>query len=191
MYQDGFRRARIMRVFYNSVNTGNAAVISNGTNFAGLVNRWIEIDVDGAGAPQRVTFQHGDFADPNAPTAAEVVAVLNAGLTGATASALADGRVQVESDTTGGASQITIGVGTANAIFGWPQGFDVDASLDGAILPTYDTEDLPADISLWTYVAATEAYTRIVPLVTEVQDYNGGTVFLPGAAAIRCAKVVF
>lgn len=194
-YQDGFRRARDLLVFYKNAAAIASTIISNKTNFAGIVGRSLSLAVDAAPTVFiPCDFRHGDFANANAPTGAEIIAVINSatrGIAGVTASVLADGRIQIVSDTTGTVSALVIGKGTANELFGWPMGMVVDASEDAVVIPVYTREDLPADISVWTYVAASQSLTRVVPLVTEVQDIDGGTITLVSINAIHAARIRF
>jgi len=90
-----------------------AATIVGDTFPAALVNgAQMTVAVDG-GAPQTVTFNATDFADINAATAAEVAAVLNAQVSGLTASVV-DGRLVMQSNTSGAASSLAIADGLSS-----------------------------------------------------------------------------
>lgn len=66
----------------------------------------LAIAIDG-GAPTTITFTAGQFADINNATAAEIAAAINGTLTGGTARAV-DGRVVIESSSTGAGSQVRL-----------------------------------------------------------------------------------
>jgi uncharacterized phage protein gp47/JayE len=107
---------------------GQTALINSGNlspyNFSAIgASPWLlTIIVDGKTAnPQTVTFSSGDFANPAAATVAEVVAVINAQLAGATALAInSNTQVRIASNTLlSASSQINITGGSANnAIYG-------------------------------------------------------------------------
>ena len=190
----GIRRARDLTLFFQSKSDEAAAILSIGTNFAGLVGRNLLIKVDEASVFQEVKFVNDDFVNPASPTAAEVVTKINSATTGITAAAEADGRVSITSDTVGGASRLRIGKGTANALFGWPEGWDVDASTNGAVLTTYDESDLFPPITVrHGYAVSTKVFTRIVPTTGEVMDFDAETLTMPHgvSATWHCWRILF
>jgi len=75
------------------------------------------VKVDG-GSEQTATFNTGDFADIDNATAAEIAAVINTDITGATAED-AGGKVWIETDTEGTGGSIQVTGGTANAAIGF------------------------------------------------------------------------
>jgi hypothetical protein len=79
----------------------------------------LKLTIDG-GSEQTISFVNGDFVNPAAATAEEIVTKINASLTGATAS----GTVTVAITTTslGFNATIVIGAGTANSIIGFTTG---------------------------------------------------------------------
>lgn len=196
---DGARRARDLLLFANVASAGAATILSRGKVFHTLVNTHLIVYVDegASGTPIRVNFNNpDDFANPANPTVAEIVTVLNANAAfaaAATASAAADGRLQIVSDTTGTVSQLVIGNGTANPVFGWPEGFDVDSSDAAIAVPVYKPEEEPpAQIDIWTYDIANETFTRVVDSTGEVQDYDGELVTIAAAAAaVHCFRIRF
>ncbi|MBI4880129.1 MAG: flagellar hook-basal body complex protein [Planctomycetes bacterium] len=88
--------------------TGTAATITGTSSapFALSDGDSFSVQVDG-GPPQTVTFHASDFVNIGAATAAEVAAVINAAISGVTASDAA-GVVKLSSDTIGTASQIKL-----------------------------------------------------------------------------------
>lgn len=98
--------------------TANAG-ITNGTaeTYALVDGQTLTVSVDGGG-DQTATFNTADFALIGAATAAEVAAVIDADITGA--SAVAAGTfVRIESDTVGTGTSIQVTGGTANATLGF------------------------------------------------------------------------
>lgn len=95
-----------------------AQVVSEGTGTYALANgQTLTVKIDG-GAVQTVTFQAGSFISIGAATAAEVAAVLNAALAGASA-AVEHGdstALFIRSDRRGGDSRVQVTGGTANAV---------------------------------------------------------------------------
>jgi flagellar hook-associated protein 1 len=86
--------------------------------FALANGQTLSIAVDG-GSAQTITFNSGDFADITAATADEVAAAIDAQLSGASAS-VSDGRIVIQSDSTGATSSllVTDGTGTPAATLG-------------------------------------------------------------------------
>lgn len=110
----------------DTIVTPAAGLLSNAAQFTenqepfALANgQTLIVEVD-EGAAQTVTFLSGDFANIAAATAAEVRDVINAALTGATAEALADGSVELQSDTAGTGSALRI-AGSGNFALGFPR----------------------------------------------------------------------
>lgn len=77
----------------------------------------LTLSVDGA-ADDTATFNTGDFSDIGAATAAEVASVINADITGVTASD-ASGSIQILSDTAGTGGSLRVTGGTALAALGF------------------------------------------------------------------------
>lgn len=192
-YGDGLRRPRDLYLYYIGDDASPATILSAGKNFSGLVGRTLKIKVDEGTSFLSVSFDEDDFADPNLPTAAEVAAAIDAGIAGIAATAAADGRVQIASDTDGGVSRLRIGDGSANAIFGWPQGLDVDCSTSSLTIPTYAEELFPPDVTKWTYTISTQLYEKIVPVVGETWDYDGKLLTVPHTvdAVVHCVHIAF
>jgi len=99
-----------------------AAVItsSNSEPFGDFTGgKTLKLTING-GSEQTISFVNGDFVDPAAATAEEVVTKINASLTGA----LASGTVTVAITTTalGFNASIVVGNGTANSILGFTTG---------------------------------------------------------------------
>jgi hypothetical protein len=88
-----------------------------GVSFSGLASATFKLTVDG-GSEQSVTFGSGI---PDIIDAADVVAILNSGITGMTASD-SSGYVKLTSATTGSSSSLEIGAGTSNSTLGFVQG---------------------------------------------------------------------
>ena len=101
--------------------TGSGAISSaatltgSGATFAALPATVFNVAVDG-GANQPVTFAATD------DTAAEAAAAINAQTTGLTATVTPAGTIQITSDTSGAAAQLTVAAGSANAILGFAVG---------------------------------------------------------------------
>lgn len=74
----------------------------------------LTVSIDG-GAVQTVNFVDGNFATPAAATAAEVAAVINAQLTGASVEVTDTDKVTITSDRMGTGSGVNVTGGTANA----------------------------------------------------------------------------
>lgn len=193
------RRPRDVKFFFISKSDGTATLISRGTNFAGIVGRTLIMQADEIATKRYCKFTEDDFVTPTAPTVAEIVTKINktAALGGLgaefTASAV-DGFLQIVSAVTAGASRLRVHDGTANEIFGWPNGLDIDASAQTAVLPTYTTEEHPPQVDRWTFVTATQVYTRVVPTTGETVDANieGASLSIPGAVtAITCVHIRF
>jgi hypothetical protein len=100
----------------------DAASVATGTqetwDFSG-VPLTLTAKVDG-GSEQTITFVTGDFATNSAATADEVVARIDADLTGGEAYKDASGAVVAGTDTTGDSGSIQITGGTANSILSFP-----------------------------------------------------------------------
>lgn len=192
-YGDGIRRGRSLTLYCIADQDAPATILSSGTQFGSLVGRELKIKVDEGTTWLSVMFDEDDFADPMDPTAAEVAAAIDAGIAGIAATAAADGRVQIASDVDGGASRLRIGDGTANPVFGWPQGLDVDASANVVTVPTFTEDRVPPSVDHWTYTIATQLFERIVPLVTETWDKDGKILTLPHAvdAVVHCYHIAF
>lgn len=99
------------------------------------------VSVDG-GAPQTVTINALDYANPGTASADEVAAALNNQLTGASASVV-DGRIVLKSGSSGAASSLTITdtIGTPSAALGFPAaatGTDVPVAVTVTGAPTGD-----------------------------------------------------
>lgn len=193
------RRPRDVKFFFISKSDGAATLISRGTNFAGIVGRTLVMLADEGTVKRYCKFTEDDFVTPQSPTVAEIVTKLNkavaSGGLGAefTASAV-DGFLQIVSATTGTVSRLRVYDGTANEIFGWPNGLDIDVSAQTAVLPTYTTEEHPPQVDRWTFVTSTQVYTRVVPTTGETVDANieGASLSIPGAVtAITCVHVRF
>lgn len=86
----------------------------------------VDVEVDG-GAVQQVAMVDADFVDMAEATAAEVIAVLNAWLTGATASVDA-GRIRITTDQHGAAGSIRV-TGEPTVIGGLADSFDFPTGL--------------------------------------------------------------
>lgn len=86
----------------------------------------VDVEVDG-GAVQQIAMVDGDFVDMARATAAEVIAVLNAWLTGATASVDA-GRIRITTDQHGAAGSIRV-TGEPMVIGGPADSFDFPTGL--------------------------------------------------------------
>lgn len=96
----------------------SASITSGNTEtFALSDGQTLTVSVDGGG-DQTATFNTGDFGDIANATAAEVAAVIDADLTGASAAASA-GAVVITSDLTGETSSLQVTGGTANAALGF------------------------------------------------------------------------
>jgi hypothetical protein len=93
----------------------------NSETYALVDSQDILVSVDGAGA-QTITFLTAEFAAIGTATAQEVVNVINAKITGASASVAAGPAVTITSDTKGTGSSIEITGGTAAAAFAFPAG---------------------------------------------------------------------
>ena len=117
-----------------TVNGAVASVTSSNDQTYVLVNGMtLEVSIDG-GEAQTATFETADFVDIGAATAAEVAAVLETDILGAT-STDASNYVKIASDTVGLSSSVQIVGGTANAILG----FSTDEATG-----TGDAQDLSA-----------------------------------------------
>jgi hypothetical protein len=88
--------------------------------FSGLVGQTFNVTLNG-GIEQSVTFSNGNFANPNAATAAEVVTVLNTNITGMAAFA-SGGHVVLQTTAVGNSATIQVGAGTSNSILGFLSG---------------------------------------------------------------------
>lgn len=98
--------------------SANAAQFSRNQAPFDLANgETVVVSVD-EGADQTITLDAADFSAISAATATELANAINAGLTGATATALADDSVVIVSDTNGPGSAIRVR-GTANRAIGW------------------------------------------------------------------------
>ncbi|MFG0316027.1 MAG: flagellar hook-associated protein FlgK [Planctomycetota bacterium JB042] len=122
--------------------SGSATAVGDGSFPVALTpGDQFTVAVDG-GAPQTVTINAIDFANPAAATADEVAAALNAQLTGATASVV-DGRIVLSTGSTGAASSLAIvdSVGAPAAALGLPAaaaGTDVPVEVTVSGTPTGD-----------------------------------------------------
>lgn len=94
----------------------SAAALTNQNNATyGLADGdTLTVQIDG-GSTQTVTFHSSEFVDISAATAAEVVAVLNASLVGASASVASGPKVTITSDKKGTGSSVHVTGGSANA----------------------------------------------------------------------------
>lgn len=92
----------------------------------------LDAEIDG-GATQVVTFNLVDFVDIANATAAEVVAVLTANISGATASRISS-RVALRSDVAGDLSSIEITGGTAATAFSFPNGLHTGPEANQALM---------------------------------------------------------
>ncbi|MBI1849932.1 MAG: flagellar hook-associated protein FlgK [Planctomycetes bacterium] len=103
---------------FGSVHGTITSTATPGSTFALANGNTLSVSVDG-GASQTVTFNSGDFADISQATADEVAAVLNAQLTGTSAS-VSNGKVVLASLTSGPSSSLAItdGIGTPAATLG-------------------------------------------------------------------------
>lgn len=73
----------------------------------------LTVKIDG-GSTQTITFVDGNFAVPSAATAAEVAAVINAQIVGASSLVTSTDKVTIKSDTLGTGSHVEVTGGTAN-----------------------------------------------------------------------------
>lgn len=193
---EGMRAARDLIFYFISKSDGAATLISRGTNFKDIVGRTLTLYADGGTTAISVKFVEGNFAAPTSPTVAEIVTALNANTAFAaafTASALGDGRLQIVSDTTGTVSQIVVGNGTANPVFGWVQGLDIDVSDQTIAVPVYSPEEeMPPLVERWVYTVSTQLYEKIVPTTSETIDYDGEVLTIPGAVTtVGCVRIAF
>lgn len=100
-------------------NGSRAAVLGGGAGPYPLADgQTLTLRVDG-GLEQAIVFSSADFADIANATAAEVAAVINAGLDGGRATA-PGGIVRVASDTEGTLSRVQVTGGTANTALAFP-----------------------------------------------------------------------
>lgn len=111
----------------DALDTSPAALITGVSEPFALADLdTFEIEVDG-GTAQQVQFMTADFADITMATAAEIVAVLNAALTGVTADDQG-GAVRLISDTIGASSSLHVVDGTSLPALSFPDvqvnGFD-------------------------------------------------------------------
>jgi uncharacterized phage protein gp47/JayE len=172
---------------------GQTAIINSGNispyNFNAIGGGpWtLTLVVDGKTAnPQTVTFSSGDFANPSAATVAEVVAVINAQLAGATALAINNStQVRIASNTPlSAASQIHITGGTANnATYGLNFsttpviGTNGDYTLNRELGTIQLNSPLPANVD----VSAGSLYTRAKLRASLPENYvvsNGQTLVI-------------
>jgi len=100
--------------------TAASQTSGNTEPFALADSETLLVDIDGAGA-QTITFLTAEFVSIGAATAAEVAAVINAKISGASASVSA-GAVVITSDTQGTDSSVEITGGTAAAALAFPGG---------------------------------------------------------------------
>lgn len=109
----------------------------------------LDVKVDGETTPQTVTFVPADFADINAALATEVVAKVNASLTGAVADVDGDAVRIVSDSTVMGTTSIEITGGTAKDKFGFdgrrygPRCLGVTKGTGAEKQTATDTIDLP------------------------------------------------
>jgi hypothetical protein len=95
---------------------------SGAENFAIVNNQNLTVSIDG-GAVQTITFLTAEFVSIGAATAEEVSAVINAKITGATATVTGGGtRVTITSDRRGTGSSVNVTGGTANGVLGFTTG---------------------------------------------------------------------
>lgn len=92
----------------------------------------LNVDVDGGGV-QVVTFFTADFVDIAAATADEIVAVLSANLTGATATRIVN-RIDLKSDVVGETSSLEITGGTAASVLAFPSGVHTGPEASQALM---------------------------------------------------------
>lgn len=123
------------------------------------------VAVDG-GSPQTITFNTGSFADIANARADEVVAVINAQITGATASVASPGAPQILSDETGKGSRIEITGGTAAALSMSELAWKASLLLDGVerasrILRPGETQELADMAGNLATAAAVEVRFRL------------------------------
>lgn len=82
----------------------------------------LTVSING-GATQTITFVDGNFADPANATAEEVAAVINAGISGASASVTSGGtKVTITTDRKGTGASVNVIGGTANALLAFTTG---------------------------------------------------------------------
>ncbi len=141
--------------------------LTNGSSLTVAVN---------GGAPQTVTFNSGSFADISNATAAEVAAVFNAQVTGASASVV-DGRLVIRGNTEGATSSLTIndGPGSPVVALGLPAG-TVGGS-DAAV--AVRTRGIGADgvDHVYTFEPLSDGKIGVTPdLKVAVKDENGELV---------------
>ena len=98
--------------------TAETLTSANTETYALSNGQTLTIEIDG-GSAQTVTFLTGEFVSIGAATAAEVAAVINAKLSGASAGTSA-GAVTITSDTRGTSSSVDVTGGTASAAFAFP-----------------------------------------------------------------------
>jgi hypothetical protein len=91
---------------------------ANAETYALVDGQTLTVKVDD-GAVQTATFNTADFVDIANATAAEVAAVIDGDITGATSFEIS-GKVRIESDTDGPGSAIEVTGGTANTALGFP-----------------------------------------------------------------------
>lgn len=95
---------------------------SGAENFAISNNQTLTVSIDG-GPVQTIAFLTGEFVSIGAATAEEVAAVVNAKITGATATVTGGGtRVTITSDRRGTGSGVNVTGGTANGVLGFTTG---------------------------------------------------------------------
>lgn len=99
----GFFRVIVANAAAKLVGDAETYVLTDGMT--------LTLSVDG-GADDTATFNTGDFSDIGAATAAEVASVINADITGVTASD-ASGSIQIVSDTAGTGGSLRVTGGTA------------------------------------------------------------------------------
>lgn len=164
-----------------------------------LVDRVLELYVDGSTSAISYRFQKTDFVDIENPTLAEVVTALNADTAFATyitASAVL-GMLKLESNTSGTVSQVVVGAGDANFIFGLLEGADCDISGNTLKFTVgYQKESLtaPPVFEVYSYDTSTGVATKMdiaSNYTLTISTVSGLVTLTQGGSAITAILVMY
>lgn len=164
-----------------------------------LVDRVLQMYVDGSTSAVSYRFKKADFADIENPTLAEVVTALNADTVfgaGITASAEL-GLLKLVSKTSAGTSQLKVGSGDANFILGMLSGLDCDISANTLVFTVPYTEEsltVPPVFEVYSYNTSTGLATKVDIASTytlSISTVTGVVTLTQGGSAITALVVMY
>lgn len=140
---------------------------------------------------KEIKFLASHFADPDAPTLAEIVAAINATLdddaTPTVASAGAQGNLVITGAAAGATASLTVGAGTANILLGFPKNGVYVVALNGTGIDIVFPAGMQRE-TLYGKAPRVETYTFTPATGVRVRETTNTVTWTPSSRTLRVAN---